>query len=164
MHPFRVIAVPWRSCVCEVLSVRRIPGPFGCYPYAQCYFLEMRTCLWSCLGCIQAVPPDILTSQILKCPLPVFSFPRFSSFPTLKLFSWQFNNLWNTCHTSHQMAPSCGVAKWLSLPLWVSKSKGSIEYWKKCRTWQGGYAHNWENAQNLLSFSSRRLKKSRAGD
>lgn len=80
---------------------------------------------------------DVWINQFLKCPLSVFSFPRFSSFPTLKLFSWQFSDLWNTCHTSHQMAPSHGIAKWLSPRLWISKSKGSTEGWKKFSTGKG---------------------------
>lgn len=114
--------------------------------------MPMRTCSWSWLESLQ----EIRASKILKCLLSVFTFPRFSSFPTLKRFPWQFNYLWNTCHTSHLMAPSRVKAKWLSLRLWLPKSKSSTATagCRKFRTLQGGYAHNLENAQNLLTFSS----------
>lgn len=52
------------------------------------------------------------------------------------------------------MAPSHVKAKQFFLYLWVFKNKGSIatEGWRQFSTLQGGYAHNLENAQNLLIF------------
>lgn len=122
--------------------------------------MPMKTCLWSCLGCIQAVPQDIWTSQILKCSLSDFSFPRFSSFPTPKLFPG--NSI--TCVT-----PATHPFRW---PLHMPKPSGSLLVFgyprarpplplmvekkpkNKISTLQGGYARNLENAQNLLTFSS----------
>lgn len=144
--------------VCVVLSVS--DNPRALWVPSPCLVLfpgaiPMRTHLWSSLGCIQAVPQDIWKSQILKCPL-FFHSIRFLHSPLQNFFFWQFNYLWNTSHTSLQMAPSHVKAKWLSLSLWVSKSKGSTatDGWKKISTLQWGYAHNLENAQNLLTFSS----------
>lgn len=72
-----ITAVTWRSCVCVVLSVSDNPRALWVlspWPVLFPGAMPLRACLWSCPGCIQAVPRDVRTSQILKWP-PCFFIP-----------------------------------------------------------------------------------------
>lgn len=134
-HLCWITAVTWRSCVCAVLSV-------SCYPRAlwvasPCPVLltgamPLGTCLWSCMGCIWAVSQKIRTSQILKCPLFVFSFPSFSAFHIFRLFFLAIQLLVKQHLSLIPSLPSHVEAKQFFLYLWVLKNKGSIaiEGWR----------------------------------